>query len=307
MHNTSSGPQQGQTPPPSGEPSASDGAAFRIRPGRLALALAGVAALLMILLGGVFTMFGLAPWWLPVVGLAVAAGSIAGLRVLAVRDRHARVDRAFLDAMGPYDGGPSGRPSTDTDTAPGTDAAPGTDTVPGSDAAAADAQAGPDSAGEPQPQRASGNRAQAQTVLFDGQKPSAPAQPAEVPAAAPDKAVQDRPSPAPAPAGTVLTAEELRAAARRVAAASVRVPPATSNTPWEPVEVPKPIYVEAPRASRPAPAPLVPPETPKPATKSPLRASTAVSGSSVPGSGQRKPAPGAGKINLDDVLQRRRA
>lgn len=296
MHNTSSGPQQGQTPPP-----ASDGAAFRIRPGRLALALAGVAALLMILLGGVFTMFGQAPWWLPVAGLAVAVGSIAGLRVLAIRDRHARVDRAFLDAMGPYDGGPSGRPSTST----GTDTAPGTDAAPGSDAAAADAQADTDSAGEPQ--RASGNQAQAQTILFDGQKPSAPAHPAEAPAAAPDEAVQNHPSPAPAPAGTVLTAEELRAAARRVAAASVRVPPATSNTPWEPVEVPKPIYVEAPRASRPAPAPLVPPETPKPATKSPLRASTAVSGSSVPGSGQRKPAPGAGKINLDDVLQRRRA
>lgn len=303
MHNTSSGPQQGQTPPSPGEAPASAGQAFRIRPGRLALALAGVAALLMILLGGAFTMFGLAPWWLPVAGLAVAVGAIAGLRILAIRDRHLRVDRAFMDAMGPYDGGPSGRP-TGTDSAPGTDASPGHDAAPGSGTGSADAE--PAGAASGQPQRAPEDRAQAQTVLFDGQKPSTPAAAETAETAGTPEPVQERLTPAPAPAGTVLTAEELRAAARRVAAASVRVPPATSNTPWEPVEVPKPIYVEAPRASRPAPAPLVPPETPKPATKSPLRAS-AVPGSSVPGSGQRKPAHGAGKINLDDVLQRRRA
>ncbi|MCC9173262.1 hypothetical protein [Arthrobacter sp. zg-Y179] len=125
---------------------------------------------------------------------------------------------------------------------------------------------------------------QPETVLFDRES-----------AAVPDE------SPA-APAR--VTAEELRTEALKVAAAAVQPPAKPSTTPWQPVELPKPIYVDAPRAERPAPEPIVLPETPRSLTKTPLRPAS----TPAPASAQAQQArPETGKINLDDVLQRRRA
>ncbi|WP_146361206.1 hypothetical protein [Arthrobacter yangruifuii] len=124
---------------------------------------------------------------------------------------------------------------------------------------------------------------QPETVLFDLE--SAPA-PDEAVAAA--GAVPARPTPGPPPT------------ARKSAPAAAHVPLRPGTTPWQPVELPKPVYVDSPKAERPAPEPIILPETPRSVAKTPLRPSTA------PASVQR-PRPESGKINLDDVLQRRRA
>ncbi len=141
-----------------------------------------------------------------------------------------------------------------------------------------------------------------------------------------------------------LTAVELRRAALEVAArgaADAQVAHTrTVAEPelWEPVELPKPAYVQAPRADRPAPAPLELPIAPKSAAKTSIKAteaaaatSTASAGTapvsasptatSTPGTSPEgastestvaavvpdKTKPMHGLSNLDDVLQRRRA
>lgn len=104
---------------------------------------------------------------------------------------------------------------------------------------------------------------------------------------------------APAPAPVQFTAAELRAAALAVAAEAGEKPAGT-GTPWQPVEVPKPTYVEAPKADREDPAPLDLPEAPKPQAKTPIK------NAAVPPQVQT-PAAAAPRLNLDEVLQRRRA
>lgn len=106
-----------------------------------------------------------------------------------------------------------------------------------------------------------------------------------------------------------LTSDELRAAAVAVAVAagdatagSAPASQPSSGTPWEPVEVPKPVYVDAAKAQRPAPEPLALPEAPKASSKTPLRQSAAAEPRTAPAA---KPA--SALSNLDDVLQRRRA
>ncbi|KSU78989.1 hypothetical protein GA0061083_0868 [Pseudarthrobacter enclensis] len=108
-----------------------------------------------------------------------------------------------------------------------------------------------------------------------------------------------------------LTAGELREAALAVAIAagdtSAAAPSseAPSGTPWEPVEIPKPVYVEAAKAERPEPKPLELPEAPKATGKPSLKQGAAADA-------QQLNAPQLTKAqsalsNLDDVLQRRRA
>ncbi|WP_445153759.1 hypothetical protein ACTWLI_10210 [Arthrobacter sp. Hor0625] len=116
---------------------------------------------------------------------------------------------------------------------------------------------------------------------------------------------------APAPALRPLTADELRQAALAEAAASGDTSvqrtgdPALEGSSWEPVEVPKPTYVEAPKAERAAPEPLDLPEAPKAVGKPSLKQGTV----RQPEQAEAKPL-GRGQSalsNLDDVLQRRRA
>jgi hypothetical protein len=122
---------------------------------------------------------------------------------------------------------------------------------------------------------------------------------------------------APRPLVKPLTALELRQAALAEAAASgdhsVRSPVMTAGVPgglgasWEPVEVPKPTYVEAAKAERAAPAPLELPESPKAAGKPSLKQGTAAAPPAASQAKQPQTKPSSALSNLDDVLQRRRA
>lgn len=119
-----------------------------------------------------------------------------------------------------------------------------------------------------------------------------------------------------------LTAVELREAALAVALAAgdnsgqasttqeAAAPTTDESAPWEPVEVPKPTYVEAAKAERPAPQPLDLPEAPKAAGKPSLKQGNAAAPAvASPNAGQARPQGKAQSAlsNLDDVLQRRRA
>lgn len=225
---------------------------FRIRYGRLALALLGLFCLLTGVVSGVLRLFGVGSGWFPVLTLLAAVAAVVSLRSLAVRDRRRRVSAAFRAAMG----------------APAAEASPAgaaTDVVP--DAVPAK-----------------------ESPLFDAQ------------------AGTEAPRPLP------LTVDQLRQAAMAEAAASgdtsvrrVDDPAGTEGSSWEPVEVPKPSYVAAPKAERAAPEPLDLPEAPKAAGKPSLKQGAA----RQPEAPAAEPKPlGKGQSalsNLDDVLQRRRA
>ncbi|MEH0108266.1 hypothetical protein V6N00_00845 [Tersicoccus sp. MR15.9] len=100
-----------------------------------------------------------------------------------------------------------------------------------------------------------------------------------------------------------MNAEELREAARSLAASigDAPRPERTTESGWQPVAVPRPTYVDAARAERPAPEPLQLPESPRPSTRTSIRASEA---------GRREVVAGqeaSGQLNdLDEVLRRRR-
>jgi hypothetical protein len=119
------------------------------------------------------------------------------------------------------------------------------------------------------------------------------------------------------PAPRPLTAQELRQAALAEAMASgdttargtadVRTAEESS---WEPVEVPKPTYVEAAKAERAAPGPLDLPESPKAVGKPSLKQGLPQTpAGSLGADSEHKPLGKAQSAlsNLDDVLQRRRA
>ncbi len=219
--------------------------AFRIRYGRTAIALAGVAGLLTTFVSAVLLLFGLGTALLPVSGLAIMVLAVVLLRFLAVRDRKARVQAAFRSAM---------------------------------------------------------------SAPVRREEPAAEVQEKPRPAAQPESRLFDAEAHAPAP--KPLTAMELREAALAVAVAAgdssageaMSAPAATT---WEPVDVPKPVYVEAPKVERPAPEPLDLPEAPKAVGKPSLKQGAPA----VPPVPSAKPLTKAQSAlsNLDDVLQRRRA
>lgn len=229
--------------------------AFRIRYGRLVLALAGLLSLLTGVVSAALRIFGLGSGWLPVATLLGAVLAVVVLRRLAVRDRRRKLDAAFRSAMGtPAHGGAA--------------------------AVAAD-------------RAVSVRVVQAkESPLFDAE------------------AGAEAPKPAPKP----LTADELRQAALAEAAASgdtsvrrVADPAAAEGSSWEPVEVPKPTYVEAPKAERAAPQPLDLPEAPKAVGKPSLKQAT-VRQPETAGPEAKPLGKGQSALsNLDDVLQRRRA
>ena len=235
---------------------AAAGPAFRIRYGRLVLALAGLLSLLTGVVSAALRLFGLGSGWLAVFTLLGAVLAVVVLRRLAVRDRRRKLNAAFRSAMGAPAHGASAAP--DADRSDAVRAA-----VPAKESPLFDAEAG---------------------------------------------------APAPKPAPKPLTADELRQAALAEAAASgdtsvrrVGDPGSAEGSSWEPVEVPKPTYVEAPKAERAAPQPLDLPEAPKAVGKPSLKQATVrqpetVAADSKPlGKGQ------SALSNLDDVLQRRRA
>jgi hypothetical protein len=106
-----------------------------------------------------------------------------------------------------------------------------------------------------------------------------------------------------------LTAMELREAALAVAVAAgdTSAAQAAPSSTWEPVEVPKPVYVEAAKAERPAPEPLELPEAPKATGKPSLKQAAAAVPAAPAAEAQQLSKAQSALSNLDDVLQRRRA
>jgi hypothetical protein len=121
----------------------------------------------------------------------------------------------------------------------------------------------------------------------------------------------------PAPAPRTVSREELRAIALDVAKASQASAEEAARASgeqapgWDPVEVPRPAYLDAAKAERPEPAPIQTAAEPTPEGR-PLKPSAE---GPEPGSAPGVPALGAAKTatrggalgNLDEVLQRRRA
>lgn len=257
-HGPSSGAAAGRNPN-----SAAASPAFRIRWGRLVLAVAGLLALLTGVVSAALRLFGIGSGWLPVTALLGAVAAVALLRRLAVRDRRRKMNAAFRAAMG-------------------------------------------------SPERTTARPSAPEQV---------PALPAGRPAARPESplfdAEADRVTPKPAP--KPLTALELRQAALAEAAASgdtsaalaAETAAAAEGSSWEPVDVPKPTYVEAAKAERAAPMPLDLPEAPKAVGKPSLKqgARPAASDPRAADDSESKQLSKAQSAlsNLDDVLQRRRA
>ncbi|UEL30469.1 hypothetical protein [Pseudarthrobacter sp. L1SW] len=113
-----------------------------------------------------------------------------------------------------------------------------------------------------------------------------------------------------------LTAVELREAALAVAvaagdpsaAAASAAAAAPASATWEPVEVPKPVYVEAAKAERPDPEPLELPAAPKAVGKPSLKQGAAAPPAApAAAEGPQLSKAQSALSNLDDVLQRRRA
>lgn len=114
------------------------------------------------------------------------------------------------------------------------------------------------------------------------------------------------------PKAKPLTAADLRQAALAVAleAGDTSAMPDKDAVPagetWEPVDVPKPVYVDAAKAERPEPEPLDLPESPKAVGKPSLKQGTPAAPAAAPAAKPLTKAQSA-LSNLDDVLQRRRA
>jgi hypothetical protein len=242
---------------PAGKSEAKDGGAFRIRYGRVAIALAGLLSFATALISGVLAIFGVGTGWLPSLSFLAGAAAVVLLRRLAVRDRRRKVNAAFSAAMG----APANRPRPAAHPAV--------------------------------PQAADETATLRESTLFDAE------------AAAP------QPKP--------LTAVELREAALAVALAAgdrsglasaqdAAAPAKDESASWEPVQVPKPTYVEAAKAERPAPEPLDLPEAPKAAGKPSLKQGPAAAPAvASPNAGRPQGKAQSALSNLDDVLQRRRA
>ena len=136
-----------------------------------------------------------------------------------------------------------------------------------------------------------------------------PARPHQ-PASQPDSPLFD--AEAHKPQAKPLTAAELREAALAVAreagdtSARTAKDAGTGGETWEPVDVPKPVYVEAAKAERPAPEPLDLPEAPKAVGKPSLKQGTPATPAATQAAKPLTKAQSA-LSNLDDVLQRRRA
>jgi hypothetical protein len=289
-------PEQVEPPMPQ---STSTPAPFRVHYGRTAVALLGVVALLTLLVGGVLALVGVVSAAVPLVAVLVSAGCVVLLRALAIRARRKKVDAAFREAMGSEAAAEAARfpvagSRDDERSAHGLDVAvpvsgavPISGAVPVSGAVTVSPDAVVAGPRQDQPQQTS---AWVEDV-FD-------AEAADDAAAATVVAV-----------GRPFNAAELRSAALAVAAQGRAAAAAAHDEPeaepWQPVDLPAPAYVDAPKAGRLAPQPLELPESPKPAARTSIKASEAAGKANEAAGTTPRNTTALG--NLDDVLQRRRA
>ncbi len=265
---------------------------FTPRWGRIAVALAGLLCLTGTLATLVLGALGVVSFLVPLACLAGTVASVAVLRLLAVRARRDRVNRAFAEAMGPARESLPAAPSAPVAVEPAPVAAP-----------------------------------KRPTVLFDAEE--TPVRPltamerrtAALAGAHGSSALAGAHGSSAVDVGDGEPADSGRATSQAgPVGSSVAGVKRTGSTVWAPVELPRPTYVDAAKAERHAPAPLDLPEAPKAASRMPIKASEAAARAAAgadaadagtPDTRADSPAhdaaPATGRINLDDVLQRRRA
>lgn len=285
---------------------------LKIRYGRTALAGFGAIALLVAVVTTVISVIGLLPAYVPILSLLLAAASVAGLRGMVLRDRtkrsEQRVEAAFREAMSPGNGSRPAHPGA----------------------------SGPLPLESSSPEQSAVAKPKRETKLFDAENPGnggAAEQQTQARAAQPALAATTQTSTAKAPEGQQLTAADLRKAALAVAAES-GTSEKESGQPWQPVDVPKPKYVESAKADRPAPEPLELPAEPKPEGKPSIKAGAvapkagmkldqeavertahksqpasepAARGAAADDGSAENSKPSGALHDLDNVLQRRRA
>lgn len=261
-------------------------APLNVHYGRLVIAAVGALALLAVPVTLVVRLLGRGSWMLPIACALIFVAAVAGLRFLAMRSRRRKVEDAFRAAMGPQ-----------TVSEPKAHASAAVRSA-GAAHVSVDSQAG----------RSAGARgvveSVASTKVFDVAD-GARAEHSD--GAGSGKAGVQLAS------ASRLTVAQLREAAMASAEGAV----VREDGTWEPVEVPKPSYVAAAKAERPAPAPLALPEQPKPSGS--IRIKAAEAGVVAPAKPEVAPSVGsagsgvaparrrAAQNDLDSVLQRRRA
>lgn len=259
---------------------------FKPRWDRAGVAVVGLLALVAALMTFVLGAFGQVSLAIPLASLVVAGAAVVVLRFLAVRTSRDRINRAFAEAMGPVGG-----------SAPKNEREHGPEIV----------LAG----------RAVRRRP---TALFD----------AEQTVARPLTAMELRTAALAVAHGSSIV--DLDGGTPGMSEAPTGEASAAGSTAWAPVEVPKPTYVDAAKAERRVPAPLDLPDAPRSLARTPIkaleaaaRAAEAEGDAETPAAASSltttattttpttKPttttvtAPATGRINLDVVLQRRRA
>lgn len=252
-----------------------------IRWGRVAVLALGGAALVLALITALLAAIALVGWPWPVFLLLLGAGCLAALRYLAVQDQSA----------------------TPTASVRGTE----TDAVVERERSLFDHEqlVARDSEQRETRQRFDldlpGDQEFLDDVVFDDQQVDDQREPVRP---MPDQRPEPRPEPAVAHRDA-LTREELLAEARRVARRSAAAHPGGGGT-WQPVPVPKPIYTRAAVAHRESPealqVPVVPAPTPQTLQQA-ARAPQARPETPIESRPETQPA----RIDLDDVLSRRRA
>ena len=255
------GPESVEAPRPrsSGRAITLGGAApFRPRWSRILVALLGLAAVAAALVTAVLAVLGIVSVLVPLLCLVAAVAAVGGLRALAVRDRRARVDRAFAEAMAPTLGRQEYQEEEPAVVVPPAPVLP-----------------------------------QRPTVLFDAEDAT--------PRQASPMALRTAALSSAHGSSVVEVRSEDGARTATDAAPADR-------TPWAPVEVPRPTYVESAKAERQAPAPLELPEAPKAQTRTPIKVAEAAArrAEAAAEPAEATEAPGR-RIDLDNVLQRRRA
>ncbi|MBG6182216.1 hypothetical protein IWX65_000145 [Arthrobacter sp. CAN_A214] len=248
--------------------------AFNVRYGRVALALAGILGLLGAVITFPFAAFGVVSAAWPVLLGVLAVSAIALLRILAVRNRHARVNRAFAEAMWP-------EPARNTTY----------ETI---------------AAGPPRELPRVGRKPD--VALFDGEQPTPPA-PSAPPETEPSLAGPIHPDTGTGSPRDRHEEEPLRNGPEAGPERNSGTFAGMRSSTWQPIDVPRPTYVDAAKAERSAPVPLELPDAPKPTGRTSFKESAAALAPGKPSSTADEPANPSpvGKINLDDILQRRRA
>lgn len=249
---------------------------FRIRWGKLALALIGVLALLATPVTFVVALVSPLSLWTPFLCLALVLLSFAGLRASAVNDRRVK---AWQRAEATVPQREAEQPAAES--AKNQTALPDAAASAEADQAAV-AQASVQAAAEAEKQKRVAAAAQDKPFDMLAQDHA----PAEVVAPTQDVTTDAN----QAASGTV-------AAQATTAASTAPVQTPAPDTSWEPREVPAPSYVGAVRAERSAPAPLEQAEEKRAKEVTSIRQAEL----------DRVAEERAERLNLDAVLQRRRA